>query len=37
MTEAPSSRVVFVQGMWNEAEEELSHKVVNETLQEYGE
>jgi hypothetical protein len=37
MTEAPSSRVVFVQGMWNEAECELSRKVVKETLQKFNE
>ena len=30
--EAPSSRVVFVQGMRKEAEREPSRKVVKETL-----
>ena len=32
MTEAPSSRVVFVQGIWNDADREPSRKLVNETL-----
>jgi hypothetical protein len=28
----PSSRVVFVQGIWNEAERELSRRLLKETL-----